>query len=162
MFARRSAAVAKYASQPKSRGSRVATIEPSDPRKRDDLPLLIDWTAPDADLHRFLNESARRLGIFLHGRRMYEEMASVWPTAEQNPAFSEDLRTRRSPSPPPSPEYALRKMVDFRRQVEEEPAATFAWPSRRSSPRSVSADADGRTAPGCCAANVPGGASCRG
>jgi dihydrofolate reductase len=23
---------------------------------------------------------------------MYEEMASVWPTAEQNPSFSEDLR----------------------------------------------------------------------
>jgi dihydrofolate reductase len=52
----------------------------------------IDWTAPDAGLHRFLNESARQLGLFLHGRRMYEEMASVWPTANQNPSFSEDLR----------------------------------------------------------------------
>jgi dihydrofolate reductase len=52
----------------------------------------IDWTAPDAELHRFLNESARKLGVFLHGRRMYEEMASVWPTAEQNPSFPEVLR----------------------------------------------------------------------
>jgi dihydrofolate reductase len=52
----------------------------------------IDWTAPDAELPRFLNESARKLGVFLHGRRMYEGMASVWPTAEQNPSFSEDLR----------------------------------------------------------------------
>ena len=52
----------------------------------------IDWTAPDAELHRFLNESACKLGVFLHGRRMYEEMASVWPTAEHNPSFPEDLR----------------------------------------------------------------------
>jgi dihydrofolate reductase len=52
----------------------------------------IDWTAPDAELPRFLNESARKLGAFLHGRRMYEGMASVWPTAEQNPSLSEDLR----------------------------------------------------------------------
>jgi dihydrofolate reductase len=52
----------------------------------------IDWTAPDAELPRFLNESARKLGVFLHGRRMYEGMASVWPTAEQNPSFSEDVR----------------------------------------------------------------------
>src|SRR5580698_7701174 len=52
----------------------------------------IDWTAPDAELPRFLNESARKLGAFLHGRRMYEGMASVWPTAEQNASFSEDLR----------------------------------------------------------------------
>jgi dihydrofolate reductase len=52
----------------------------------------IDWTAPDAELHRFLNESARKVGVFLHGRRMYEGMAGVWPTAEQNPSFSEDLR----------------------------------------------------------------------
>ncbi len=52
----------------------------------------IDWTAPDAELHRFLNESARELGAFLHGRRMYEEMESVWPAANQNPSFSEELR----------------------------------------------------------------------
>ena len=49
----------------------------------------IDWTAPDDDLHRFLNESASKLGGFLHGRRMYEEMASVWPTADENPSLSD-------------------------------------------------------------------------
>jgi len=34
----------------------------------------------------------RKLGAFLHGRRIYEEMASVWPTADQNPSLSEDIR----------------------------------------------------------------------
>jgi dihydrofolate reductase len=52
----------------------------------------IDWTAPDAELLHFHNGDARKLGAFLHGRRMYEGMASVWPTADQNPSFSEDLR----------------------------------------------------------------------
>ena len=49
----------------------------------------IDWTAPDDELHHFLNESARKLSAFLHGRRMYEEMASVWPTADRNPSLSD-------------------------------------------------------------------------
>lgn len=52
----------------------------------------IDWTAPDEDLFRYLKECALNVGAFLHGRRIYEEMASVWPTAAQNRAFSEDMR----------------------------------------------------------------------
>jgi dihydrofolate reductase len=49
----------------------------------------IDWTAPDAELLRFQNECARQVGAFLHGRRMYEGMASAWPTADENPSLSE-------------------------------------------------------------------------
>jgi dihydrofolate reductase len=52
----------------------------------------IDWTAPNEELFRVLKDDARRVGAFLHGRRMYEGMASVWPKAEQNPSFSEDYR----------------------------------------------------------------------
>jgi dihydrofolate reductase len=49
----------------------------------------IDWTAPDDELFRYLNECALKVGAFLHGRRTYEEMASVWPTADQNPSAPE-------------------------------------------------------------------------
>jgi dihydrofolate reductase len=52
----------------------------------------INWSVPDDELFRFHIEDARRVGAFLHGRRMYEGMASAWPTAEQNPSFSDDHR----------------------------------------------------------------------
>lgn len=42
----------------------------------------LDWGTPDEELHRYYNEKARRLSAFLHGRRMYELMASFWPTPE--------------------------------------------------------------------------------
>jgi dihydrofolate reductase len=46
----------------------------------------IDWTAPDDELHRFFNESARKVGAFLYGRKSYELMAGFWPTADQDPS----------------------------------------------------------------------------
>jgi dihydrofolate reductase len=33
-----------------------------------------DWSAPDAELHRFHNEHAREAGMDLYGRRLYETM----------------------------------------------------------------------------------------
>ncbi|MCW3066030.1 MAG: pSRTUE45c [Solirubrobacterales bacterium] len=42
----------------------------------------IDWTAPDAELHRFHNEQTRELGTHLCGRRLYEAMV-YWETAEE-------------------------------------------------------------------------------
>lgn len=39
----------------------------------------IDWTDPDDELHRFHNDRFRDLEISLHGRRLYELMASYWP-----------------------------------------------------------------------------------
>jgi dihydrofolate reductase len=42
----------------------------------------LDWTAPEADLLRFLTDQTRAMGMLLHGRRMYELMAAAWTTPE--------------------------------------------------------------------------------
>jgi dihydrofolate reductase len=39
-----------------------------------------DWAAPDAEVHRFVNEMERPIGTYLYGRRMYETMV-YWETA---------------------------------------------------------------------------------
>jgi dihydrofolate reductase len=39
-----------------------------------------DWAAPDEEVHSFVNDLLRRVGVHLYGRRMYETMA-VWETA---------------------------------------------------------------------------------
>jgi dihydrofolate reductase len=38
-----------------------------------------DWSAPDAEVHAFVNDLERPIGTYLFGRRMYEVMA-VWET----------------------------------------------------------------------------------
>ena len=39
-----------------------------------------DWSAPDDEVHRFVNELERPIGTYLCGRRMYEVMR-YWETA---------------------------------------------------------------------------------
>ena len=39
-----------------------------------------DWSAPDDEVHRFVNELERPIGTYLYGRRMYEVMR-YWETA---------------------------------------------------------------------------------
>jgi len=39
-----------------------------------------DWSAPDEEVHSFVNELERPVGTYLYGRRMYEVMA-YWETA---------------------------------------------------------------------------------
>ena len=38
-----------------------------------------DWSAPDDEVHRFVNELERPIGTYLYGRRMYEVMV-YWET----------------------------------------------------------------------------------
>ena len=40
-----------------------------------------DWSGPDEEVHRFVNELERPIGTYLYGRRMYEVMA-YWETAD--------------------------------------------------------------------------------
>ena len=39
-----------------------------------------DWSAPDDEVHRFVNDLERPIGTYLYGRRMYETMV-FWETA---------------------------------------------------------------------------------
>jgi dihydrofolate reductase len=40
-----------------------------------------DWSAPDEEVHSFVNELERPIGTYLYGRRMYGVMA-YWETAD--------------------------------------------------------------------------------
>ncbi len=46
------------------------------------LDNKIDWVIVDEEFHLFANQQARESSVFLYGRRLYELMASFWPTAE--------------------------------------------------------------------------------
>lgn len=45
----------------------------------------LDWANVDDELHTWFNDQARQAGAFVYGRRLYEVMASYWPTAESDP-----------------------------------------------------------------------------
>jgi dihydrofolate reductase len=40
-----------------------------------------DWSAPDEEVHSFVNDLARPIGTYLYGRRMYEVMVA-WENAD--------------------------------------------------------------------------------
>jgi dihydrofolate reductase len=48
-----------------------------------------DWSAPDEEVHAFVNDLERAVGTYLFGRRMYEVMAAYWPTAEDDPSATD-------------------------------------------------------------------------
>jgi dihydrofolate reductase len=50
----------------------------------EDASGSIDWGAPDEEVHAFLNDLERPIGIYLYGRRMYETML-YWETAHTIP-----------------------------------------------------------------------------
>lgn len=45
----------------------------------------IGWAQPDDELHQYYNDQCRELEGSLYGRRLYENMAAHWPTADQQP-----------------------------------------------------------------------------
>ncbi|HEY8281448.1 MAG TPA: dihydrofolate reductase family protein [Leifsonia sp.] len=50
-----------------------------------------DWSAPDAEVHSFVNDRLRPMSTFLYGRRMYETMR-VWqdlPGADDGPVIAD-------------------------------------------------------------------------
>lgn len=51
----------------------------------------IDWHRVDDELHQHMNDDLRTRGAFLSGRVTHELMASVWPTADQDPGVSPEM-----------------------------------------------------------------------
>ncbi|HEY5335700.1 MAG TPA: dihydrofolate reductase family protein [Mycobacteriales bacterium] len=47
-----------------------------------------DWTVPDEEMHRFVTEEIRGVGVHLMGRRLYETML-FWETADQDPSLDD-------------------------------------------------------------------------
>jgi dihydrofolate reductase len=49
-----------------------------------------DWTAPDAEVFRFVTDQIRQVGVHLLGRRLYETML-YWETADQDPSLGDSM-----------------------------------------------------------------------
>src|SRR2546423_14847310 len=48
-----------------------------------------DWSAPDEDVHAFVNDLERQIGTYLYGRRLYEVMV-VWETWQTEDPVARD------------------------------------------------------------------------
>ncbi len=49
----------------------------------------LSWSFPDEELHKHFNDLENTIDIHLYGRRLYENMAAYWPTADENPSAPE-------------------------------------------------------------------------
>jgi dihydrofolate reductase len=56
----------------------------------EDAGGAFDWSAPDAEVHAFVNDLERPIGTYLYGRRMYETMV-YWETAPSSGAVDEAI-----------------------------------------------------------------------
>lgn len=46
----------------------------------------LSWSFPNEELHKHFNEMESLIDIHLYGRRLYENMAAFWPTADEVPS----------------------------------------------------------------------------
>src|SRR6202020_2731957 len=81
-----------------------------------------DWAAPDDEVHAFVNDLERPIGIYLYGRRMYETMLS-WETAsteaDEPAAFQDYARIWRAAEKIVY-SRALQKVSSARTRIERE------------------------------------------
>ena len=49
----------------------------------------LSWSFPDEELHKHFNDQETMIDTHLYGRRLYENMAAYWPTADENPSAPE-------------------------------------------------------------------------
>lgn len=49
----------------------------------------LSWSYPDEELHKHFNDLESTVETHLYGRRLYENMAAYWPTADEDPSAPE-------------------------------------------------------------------------
>jgi len=58
----------------------------------EDVDGDISWSFPDEELHKHFNDREANTGTHLYGRRLYENMAAYWPTADEDPSAPEHVK----------------------------------------------------------------------
>lgn len=51
-----------------------------------------EWAIVDDELHRHFNEEDAAKGAYLFGRRLFEDMCTYWPTADEDPEAPDYIR----------------------------------------------------------------------
>ena len=51
----------------------------------------LSWHMVDEEVHSYVNDVLRPMGLFLNGRVNYELMQAYWPTADEDPASPEPI-----------------------------------------------------------------------
>jgi dihydrofolate reductase len=52
----------------------------------------LSWSAPNPELHQHFNDLERTVDAELYGRGLYENMTAFWPTADQDPTATEEVK----------------------------------------------------------------------
>lgn len=52
----------------------------------------VDWGIVDDELHSWFNDRERESEVDLYGRRLWDVMATYWPTGESDPNATEAMR----------------------------------------------------------------------
>jgi len=52
----------------------------------------LEWTKVDDELHTWFNDQMREIQASIYGRRLYEVMATYWPTSETDASATEPMR----------------------------------------------------------------------
>jgi dihydrofolate reductase len=55
----------------------------------------LDWVIIDEELHTYVNNLEREIGVYLYGRRMYEIMEAYWPTADKQSSLTYEVEFAR-------------------------------------------------------------------
>ena len=62
-----------------------------------------DWSEPDEEVHRFVNDLERPIGTYLLGRRLYDVMVAWETLDDEQPIIKDYVKTGEPPTRSSSP-----------------------------------------------------------